>query len=65
MAKGLVIDIELTLNRFGFTRVTENKIQFLFFRISWIYSHIYKYAISFEVNWKIVPKLEVLNGQLR
>lgn len=47
----MVIDIELTLNRFGFGKINENKFQFLCFRVSkWSISG--KYSISFEINWK-------------
>jgi hypothetical protein len=47
----MVIDIELTLNRFGFGRVSENKFQFLWLRFSkWEIPD--KYSISFEINWR-------------
>lgn len=47
----MVIDIELTLNRWGFGRIAENKFQFLCFRFSrWKIPG--KYSISFEVNWR-------------
>jgi hypothetical protein len=48
----MVIDIELTLNRFGFGRISENKFQFLFFRFSKWKIHN-KYSISFEINWRM------------
>jgi len=48
----MVIDIELTLNRFGFGRISENKFQFLCFRFSkWKIPG--KYSISFEINWRV------------
>jgi hypothetical protein len=49
--KYMVIDIELTLNRFGFGKISENKFQFLCFRFS-IWKIPNKYSISFEVNWR-------------
>lgn len=48
----MVIDIELTLNRFGLGRISENKFQFLCFRLSrWKIQN--KYSISLEINWRI------------
>lgn len=49
-----VIDIEITLNRFGFSKISTNKLQFGFIRISWWtkLEVVGKVAISFEVNWK-------------
>ena len=48
----MVIDIELTLNRFGFGKISENKFQFLFLRFSkWPIKN--KYSVSFEINWRI------------
>ena len=47
----MVVDIELTLNRFGLGRIAENKFQFLFLRFSkWNIPG--KYSISFEINWR-------------
>ena len=47
----MVIDIELTLNRFGLRKISENKFQFLFLRFSkWNIPD--KHSISFEINWK-------------
>jgi hypothetical protein len=47
----MVIDIELTLNRFGFGKIAENKFQFFFFRFSkWKIPN--KHSISFEINWR-------------
>lgn len=48
----MVIDLELTLNRFGFYRAAKNKLQLVFFRVSW-WDIPDKYSISFEVNWKL------------
>lgn len=46
----MVIDIELTLNRFGFGKIAENKFQFFCFRFSkWNIPG--KQSISFEINW--------------
>jgi hypothetical protein len=47
----MVVDVELTLNRFGFYKPAENKMQFAMVRISW-WRDIPKHAISFEINWK-------------
>ena len=49
------IDIELTLNKFGFGKVAENKFQFLCFRFS-VWRIPNKYSISFEVNWRVKEK---------
>jgi len=47
----MVIDIELTLNRFGLGKIAENKFQFLWLRFSkWKIPG--KYSISFEINWR-------------
>ena len=48
----MVIDLELTLNRFGFRRIQKNKLQIAFFRIAW-WNIQNKYAVSFEINWHI------------
>ncbi|MFA7252548.1 MAG: hypothetical protein WC027_01700 [Candidatus Paceibacterota bacterium] len=51
-SSGGVIDIELTLNRWGLGKIAENKFQFLCLRFSkWKIPG--KYSISFEINWKI------------
>jgi hypothetical protein len=48
----MVIDIELTLNRFGLGKISDNKFQFFFLRFSkWNIPN--KYSISFEINWKV------------
>ena len=47
----MVIDVELTLNRFGFGKIVENKFQFLFLRFSY-WKIPKKYSISFEINWR-------------
>lgn len=46
-----VIDIELTLNRFWFGKVANNKWQLGLIRIS-CWDIPGKWAISFEINWK-------------
>lgn len=46
----MTIDVELTLNRFGFSRPAKNKMQIGPIRISWW--NVGKRSISFEVNWK-------------
>ena len=55
----MVIDIELTLNRFGFGRISENKFQFFFFRFSKWNIHS-KYSISFEINWRMKEENPVI-----
>ena len=51
----MVIDIELTLNRFGLGKIAPNKFQFLFLRFShWQIPN--KHSISFEINWKTKEK---------
>lgn len=53
--KNMVIDIELTLNRFGFGKIAENKFQFGWLRFSkWNISC--KHSISFEINWRTKDK---------
>jgi hypothetical protein len=53
----MVIDIELTLNRFGFGKISENKFQFLFLRFpKWKISN--KYSISFEINWRTKNEIQ-------
>ena len=47
----MVVDIELTLNRFGFRRVATNKIQLGWVRVAW-WQVDGKHAVSFEVNWR-------------
>ena len=47
----MVVDVELTLNRFGFGRVARNKLQFGPLRLSyWVVPG--KHALSFEINWR-------------
>ena len=50
----MVIDIELTLNRFDCEYIAPNKFQFGCFRVAWWGENDidYKHAISFEVNWR-------------
>ena len=51
------IDIELTLNRFGFGKIAENKYQIFWLRFSrWKIPN--KYSISFEINWRSKDKIE-------
>lgn len=47
----MVLDIEITLNRFGFYKPSVNKLQLGFIRFS-LWRNMKKWAISFEVNWK-------------
>lgn len=47
----MAIDIELTLNRWGFGRVATNKLQVGCFRFS-VWPGLKKYAVCFEVNWR-------------
>jgi hypothetical protein len=47
----MVIDIELTLNRFGLGKIADNKYQLGFLRFSkWQIPN--KHSISFEINWR-------------
>ena len=53
----MVIDIELTLNRFGLGKIAENKFQLFWLRFSkWKIPG--KHSISFEINWKTKDKVE-------
>jgi hypothetical protein len=47
-----VLDIELTLNRFGLGKIGTNKFQFGPFRFSW-WDIPGKWSVSFEVNWRV------------
>jgi len=51
----MVIDIELTLNRFGFGKIAENKFQLFCFRFS-KWNIVGKHSISFEINWRTKDK---------
>lgn len=52
----MAIDIELTLNRFGFGKIDANKFQLFCFRFSkWKIPN--KYSISFEINWRVKDKV--------
>jgi len=52
----MVIDIELTLNRFGIGKIAENKFQLFCFRFSkWQIPN--KQSISFEINWQKKDKV--------
>ncbi len=50
----MVVDVELTLNRFGFGRVSANKVQIGCLRLAW-WELPGKHAASFEVNWRRRP----------
>lgn len=46
----MTIDVELSLNRFGFGRIEKNKFQLFFLRFSkWEIPN--KHSISFEINF--------------
>jgi len=47
----MVLDIELTLNRWGWERIALNKVQLGCFRLA-LWPGLPKHAISFEVNWR-------------
>lgn len=47
----MVVDIEFTLNRFGFGKISENKLQLLWFRFA-KRKIPGKHSISFEINWR-------------
>lgn len=47
----MVVDIELTLNRWGFGRRAPNKLQIGFLRLA-VWRKLGKHALSFEINWK-------------
>ena len=59
----MVIDIELTLNRFGFGKIVENK-----FQLGWIRFSKWKipgrHSISFEINWRTKEKTENKNEKI-
>ena len=44
------VDVEVSLNRFGFYRPTQNKIQIGPLRISW-WNFNHKHSLTFEANW--------------
>lgn len=48
----MVIDFEITLNRFGLYRPAVNKVQLLWLRVSW-WTGLRKWAVSVEINWKM------------
>ncbi len=57
----MVIDVELTLNRFGFGKIDDNKFQLLWLRFSkWEIPG--KHSISFEINWRMRNKSTKSNG---
>jgi len=45
------LDLEVTLNRFGFQRVAENKLQLACFRVAW-WRVPGKHSIGIEMNWR-------------
>jgi hypothetical protein len=47
----MVVDVELTLNRFGFQRIAPNKVQIGCVRLSW-WTIQGKHAVSVEINWR-------------
>jgi len=47
----MILDIEITLNRFGFQRIQPNKFQIAFFRIA--YWKGKKIALCVEINWRL------------
>jgi len=53
----MTVDLELTLNRFGFRRVSENKVQVGCFRVAW-WRRLGKHSIGFEVNWKVRKRID-------
>lgn len=62
----MVIDIELTLNRFGFGRIDKNEFQLFCFRFS-KWQILGKHSISFEINWRYkdkTKKVESFEGAL-
>lgn len=48
----MTVDLEVTLNRFGFRRIAENKVQVGFFRVSW-WGSTGKHSFGVELNWKV------------
>lgn len=57
----MVVDVEITLNRFYFKRCSYNKIQFGFIRLAWWTTNLGKHALSFEINWKLKKKPSIVN----
>jgi hypothetical protein len=53
----MVVDIELTSNRFGFGKIAENKFQIFCFRFS-KWQIFGKHSISFEINWQMKDKID-------
>lgn len=47
----MVLDIEITLNRFGFYWVSENKVQVGCFRFT-VWRGLKKWTLCCEINWK-------------
>jgi hypothetical protein len=48
----VVLDIEFTLNRWGFGLIAPNKLQLGCFRLA-VWEGLGKHALSFEINWKV------------
>jgi len=46
----MILDIEITLNRFGFFRISPNKVQVASLRLS-LWDNPHKHALCCEVNW--------------
>jgi len=46
------IDVEITLNRFGFYRAAANKVQLGFLRVAW-WKVAGKHSFGVEANWKL------------
>lgn len=46
----MILDVEITLNRFGFYKPAPNKVQIGLVRLS-LWRNMKKWAISFEFNW--------------
>jgi hypothetical protein len=57
----MVLDVEITLNRFGFTRVSPNKVQIGPLRISW-WNVAGKHGVGVEVNWRTAQRLAAEEG---
>lgn len=47
----MTIDVEITLNRFGFGRVAPNKLQVGCLRVAW-WQIPGKHSVGLEVNWR-------------
>lgn len=56
------IDVEVTLNRFGFYRPASNKVQVGCLRIAW-WKVPGKHSIGFEMNWRTSRNLRPARAQ--